>query len=582
MAKIPQETIDSVRGSADIVDIVSQEVDLRLRGANYFGLCPFHDEKTPSFSVAPAKQIYHCFGCGNGGNVFSFLMEYQKVTFPEAVIILAERYNIPIEYEQGQESSAIFSSLYELHEKAAKLYTNNLYSSQGEQALNYLLERNLTKDILKQFRIGFSIDSWNQLSSHLNANELSKDEINKSGLFSHTDKGIFDRFRSRIMFPVFHPSGKIIAFGGRIFKSNEAAKYLNSPETPLYKKSSVFYGIQATRDAIRKVGYTILVEGYMDFLQFYQVGIHPVLAMSGTAFTQRHGWELCKITRKVILIYDGDDAGGSATVRAGFVLLKAGIETNVVRPPDGLDPDDWIRQNGREEIKTSIGNTQDFLDFHLEYFQAMSLKGSERRDYIYNITREIKEIRDNIFRDELVRVLAERLKVNESDLVKIMKEQRSHTQTNNKDQISRSLLTEFTSKEKKAQIELLQLLVNKDESIRSMVKTKVNIDMFTHPLLQKLARQLLKGKMMVDTAAIIEYFSDKLEREIVTEVLYQEHDTSLTEQIVNDCLKTLKLGPIKRRIDELRITIREKETKGQNPKVELNKVMKLQQELKDN
>ena len=582
MAKIPQETIDSVRSSADIVDIVSQEVDLRLRGANYFGLCPFHDEKTPSFSVAPAKQIYHCFGCGNGGNVFSFLMEYQKVTFPEAVIILAERYNIPIEYEQGQESSAIFSSLYELHEKAAKLYTNNLYSSQGEQALKYLLERNLTKDILKQFRIGFSIDNWNQLNSHLNANELSKDEINKSGLFSHTDKGIFDRFRSRIMFPVFHPSGKIIAFGGRIFKSDDAAKYLNSPETPLYKKSSVFYGIQATRDAIRKAGYTILVEGYMDFLQFYQVGIHPVLAMSGTAFTQRHGWELSKITRKVILIYDGDDAGGSAAVRAGFVLLKAGIETNVVRPPDGLDPDDWIRQNGREEIKTSIGNAQDFLDFHLEYFQALNLKGSERRDYIYNITREIKEIRDNIFRDELIRVLAERLKVNESDLVKIMKEQRSRTQTNNKDQISRSLLTEFTSKEKKAQIELLQLLVNKDESIRSMVKTKVNIDMFTHPLLQKLARQLLKGKMIVDTAAIIEYFSDKLEREIVTEILYQEHDTSLTEQIVNDCLKTLKSGPIKRRIDELRITIREKETKGQNTEVELNKVMKLQQELKDN
>ena len=282
------------------------------------------------------------------------------------------------------------------------------------------------------------------------------------------------------------------------------------------------------------------------------------------------------------MIYDGDDSGGSAAVRAGFVLLKAGIETNVVRPPDGLDPDDWIRQNGREEIITSIGNAQDFLDFHLEYFQALNLKGSERRDYIYNITREIKEIRDNIFRDELIRVLAERLKVNESDLVKIMKEQRSRTQTNNKDQISRSLLTEFTSKEKKAQIELLQLLVNKDESIRSMVKTKVNIDMFTHPLLQKLARQLLKGKMIVDTAAIIEYFSDKLEREIVTEILYQEHDTSLTEQIVNDCLKTLKSGPIKRRIDELRISIREKETKGQNPEVELNKVMKLQQELKDN
>ena len=205
MARIPQETVDRVRDTADIIDVVSQVVDLRRRGANFFGLCPFHDEKTPSFSVAPAKQIYHCFGCSNGGNVFSFLMEYQKLTFPEAVKTLADRYNIPIEYERGKDDSTTYSNLYEIHEQATMLYMDNLYSPRGEQALNYLKERGLSEDILKQFRIGFAIDSWDQLNNYVNVNELSKDEVMKSGLFTQTDKGTFDRFRSRIMYPIFHP-----------------------------------------------------------------------------------------------------------------------------------------------------------------------------------------------------------------------------------------------------------------------------------------------------------------------------------------------------------------------------------------
>ena len=324
MARIPQETVDRVRDTADIIDVVSQVVDLRRRGANFFGLCPFHDEKTPSFSVAPAKQIYHCFGCSNGGNVFSFLMEYQKLTFPEAVKTLADRYNIPIEYERGRDDSTTYSNLYEIHEQATKLYMDNLYSPRGEQALNYLKERGLSEDILKQFRIGFAIDSWDQLNNYVNVNELSKDEVMKSGLFTQTDKGTFDRFRSRIMYPIFHPSGKVIAFGGRVFESDDPAKYLNSPETPLYQKSNVFYGLQASRDAIRKLGYAILVEGYMDFLQLYQAGIHPVVCVSGTAFTQRHAWQLSKFTQKIILLYDGDDAGGTAAVRARRCQARRG------------------------------------------------------------------------------------------------------------------------------------------------------------------------------------------------------------------------------------------------------------------
>ena len=225
MAKIPQDIVDRVRDTADIVDVVSQYVDLKHRGANYFGLCPFHGEKTPSFSVAPAKQIYHCFGCSTGGNVFSFLMEYQKVSFPEAVKTLADRYNIPIQYEEGEGGSELFSSLYELHNIAVKLFQDNLFSQRGESALAYLTDRGLTEDILKQFKVGFAMDSWDQLVKQCTGKGFTKSHINQSGLFTQSEKGTFDRFRSRVMFPIFHPSGKPIAFGGRIFGVEDPAKY---------------------------------------------------------------------------------------------------------------------------------------------------------------------------------------------------------------------------------------------------------------------------------------------------------------------------------------------------------------------
>ena len=223
MAKIPQDIVDRVRDSADIVDVVSQYVDLKQRGANFFGLCPFHGEKTPSFSVAPAKQIYHCFGCSSGGNVFSFVMEYQKIPFPEAVKNLADRYNIPVQFEEGDGGSELFSSLNELHLIAVNLYQDNLFAPRGEDALAYLKDRGLTEDILKQFKVGFSMDSWDQLVKQCKGKGFTQSHITSSGLFTQSDKGTFDRFRSRIMFPIHHPSGKPIAFGGRIFGADDPA-----------------------------------------------------------------------------------------------------------------------------------------------------------------------------------------------------------------------------------------------------------------------------------------------------------------------------------------------------------------------
>ena len=581
MAKIPQDIVDRVRDTADIVDVVSQYVDLKHRGANYFGLCPFHGEKTPSFSVAPAKQIYHCFGCSTGGNVFSFLMEYQKVSFPEAVKTLADRYNIPIQYEEGEGGSELFSSLYELHNIAVKLYQDNLFSQRGESALAYLTDRGLTEDILKQFKVGFAMDSWDQLVKQCTGKGFTKSHINQSGLFTQSEKGTFDRFRSRVMFPIFHPSGKPIAFGGRIFGVEDPAKYLNSPETPLYKKSDVFYGLQASRDAIRKTGFAVLVEGYMDFLQLYQAGIHPLVAVSGTAFTQRHALALSRITQKVVLLYDGDNAGGNAAIRTGWVLLKAGLEPTIVRPPGDQDPDDWVRAVGRNDVLSAIESPTSFLDFHLEFHSGKSLEGAERRQYILDLMREIRSIQDGIVRNDLVRILSEKLMVDEHDLVRVMKSQRVNPfqypdQTDQGDEIPK-----FTSIADRAQIELLQLLALEEQSTRQYVQENISLALFTTPLLKKVAGFLLDEKLSVESSAIIEYFQDKHERDSVAQILFAETQNIPPEQIVSDCLKILKSMPLKERIQSLRIQIREKESNGDDPQKELDEVIKLQQELND-
>ena len=579
MAKIPQDIIERVRDTADIVDVVSQFVDLRQRGPNFFGLCPFHSEKTASFSVAPAKQIYYCFGCHSGGNVFSFIMDYQKIPFPDAVHVLAERYNIPIVLEKSGSSSELFSSLYKLHDIAVELYQENLFSSAGKEALEYLKERDLKEDVIKQFKIGYAINEWDQLVKRCKDKGFTQSQIVKSGLFTRSDKGTFDRFRSRIMFPIFHPSGKPIAFGGRIFNSTDPAKYLNSPETPLYKKSSVFYGLQATRDSIRREGYVILVEGYMDFLKLYQASIHPVVSVSGTAFTMRHALSLSRITQKVILLYDGDQAGGAAAERAGWVLLRSGLIPSVVRPPQGTDPDDWISSVGSEAVLTSIMAPLDYIDFHMKLHHGTELSGTDRQQYIISIAKELKNIDHGIIRNDLIKIISEKLKVDEKELIRIVNTQRVNPEYDSDANTEIDDRHIFNSKLEKAQVELVQLLASENNDIRQYVFNHIPIELFTNPLLKRLAEILFDNNLEVESSAIIEYFQDKNERDSVAQILFTKEQNISFEEIVSDCLKILKSVPLKEQIDALRGQIREKESIGEDAIEELNAITKLREEL---
>jgi len=577
--KIDQIIIDSVRDAADIVDVVSQYVDLKQRGANFFGLCPFHGEKTASFSVAPAKQIYHCFGCSTGGNVFSFIMEYQKIPFPEAIKVLADRYNIAIQLESNTGSNELFSSLYELHDLASELYQKNLFSEKGEKALSYLYNRGLSEEIIKKFKVGLSFSSWDQLVQKCKGKGFTNSQIIQSGLFTHSDKGVFDRFRSRIMYPIFHPSGKIIAFGGRIHDNEDPAKYLNSPETPLFKKSDVFYGLHASRDAIRKKGYAILVEGYMDYLKLYQNSIHNVVAVSGTSFTTQHAKAINRITEKVILLYDGDSAGANAAIRAGWVLLRAGIEPKIVRPPEGQDPDDWITNEETEIVIKAIESPKTYLDYHLEHNQGLTLEGSDRRKYIINIIKEINDVEDSLLKNDMMRILSEKLKVDQKDLIRTMKSQRVRAtyDTQGEDIVENEVF--FTTTNEKAQVELVQLLVNDDIKIREYVQDQISIDLFSNKTLKKLVSYIITNNLTVDSSSLIEYFQDKNERNSITRILFQSEKNILTEEIVSDCLKILKSDPIKQEIKDIRIQIREKELKGQDSSQDLNKLTLLRKDL---
>jgi len=580
MSQIPREIIEQVREASDIVDVISRYVDLKQRGINFFGLCPFHNEKTPSFSVAPNKQIYHCFGCNAGGNVFSFLMDFQKIQFPEAVKSLANHYNIPIEFDSQNIGSEIFSALYEIHEIAVKLYQNNLFSKDGETSLDYLFNRGLHENTIKEFKIGYAKDSWNQLVLHCKGRGFSQSQIIKSGLFTYSEKGIFDRFRDRIMFPIFHQSGKIIAFGGRTLRSSEPAKYLNSPETPLYKKGNVFYGIHSTSGTIRRDGYAVLVEGYMDFLKLYQQGIKSVLALSGTAFTKKHAIVLSRITSKVVLLYDGDQAGANAAIRAGWILIKSGLEPSIVQPPKGMDPDIWIDSESTKIILSKIESPKDYINFNLDLNKSSNLKGIDKKKYIIYLAKEIKNIEDGIIRNDIIRIVSAKLKIDEKDFIRVMKTQNVIQHYNDQNIIPESSIS-FTGKIEKAQIELLNLLASNIGSTRDYVIEHVSLELFTTPLLKKLAEYLMNKNLSLESSSIIEYFEDKNERSFVTKILFNQKQSDVSEEIVSDCIKILKSEPLKQKINDLRIQIREKELKGEDPMKELNVIGNLRKELND-
>ena len=578
MSRVPEETIERIRNTADIYDVVAQYVDLKKRGRNFFGLCPFHSEKTPSFSVAPDKQIYHCFGCGAGGNVFSFIVEHEKISFIEAVKQLGHKYGIQVDYQSGP-ANKIFSSLYELHDIAVKLYHNILFSEKGKAALEYLHNRGLNDDTIKTYHIGFAPDSWDTLSNTIKTSSFKDNVYEKTGLFIKTDRGWRDRFRSRIMFPIYHQSGKAIAFGGRIFNNNDPAKYLNSPETPLYRKSEVFYGLHKTRDSIRKFSTAVLVEGYTDFLQLVQLGIPNVVALSGTALGNNHASQIRKFASKVYLAYDGDDAGINATLRAGYVLFQAGVEPLVIPMPNDKDPDDWVREEGVNAFQEAMGSSMPLLLFHLHKRDVKNLSGTDRSRIVKEILKEISLINDGIIRDDLLKSLSQELQLDEVEVYRLFNSQTGMKKINVDSDKYSAKTQPFTNAMQKAQLEIIRAIAFNFDEVYPSMKNIIDFQIFDEPILQKIGLFLIKDNKPKDLSAIIDQFENMDEKRLVSEILFDDVSSDDPQLIISECFATIKGKLIKDQIKQARIKIRELESSGEDAKEIIIQVIELQNTL---
>lgn len=372
MGVIPSYLIEQIRNSNDIVEVIGSYFPLKKSGANYFALCPFHKEKTPSFCVNPQKQIFYCFGCHKGGNVITFIMEYENLNFVEAVKKLADRVNIPIEIEDKPEAGIkrLKEQLYEIHVLIAERWHNCLLNeAAGEPAREYLKKRNLSEEAIKIFKIGYAPDNWDDTLNWGISKGYSAELLEKAGLIikkEGTDR-YYDRFRGRLMFPIWDEQGRVVAFSGRVISGDEkTAKYVNSPETPIFIKSKVFYGLDKTKRAILEAGYAIVCEGQIDLISCYMGGIRNVVAPQGTAFTTEHAMILKRYTSEVVLCFDSDSAGQDAAVRAFPHLASEGLSVKVAFVPSPHDPDSYIKNYGAEEFKKLIQNALVFYDYYLE------------------------------------------------------------------------------------------------------------------------------------------------------------------------------------------------------------------------
>lgn len=422
MPLIPEETIERVKATTDIVEVVSEHVQMRQAGRNWLGLCPFHNEKTPSFNVQPELQIYHCFGCGVGGDVVKFLQEIDRVSFVEAVTFLAERAGIPVPRSGGSAAEDERNDqLFRANELAAKYFHYMLRQPAGADALRYLRKRGLTDETIDEFRIGYSLPGWSSLLEMAGRRGFPAQALELAGLVVQSPKGRghYDRFRDRVIFPITNLSGRTIAFGARALRPDDQPKYLNSSETPIYHKSGVLYGMSHARESIRRQATAIVVEGYMDVVSLAQGGVANVIASSGTALTGLHARLLARYAERVVLLFDGDAAGGTAAQRGVEVLLATEIDTRIVTLPSGQDPDSFVRRDqGADELRQLIDKAPPALDIYLDRLAAdidvNSVTG--RAKAIDRLLPLISECRDEVRRSLMLRRAAQRFDVDEQAL----------------------------------------------------------------------------------------------------------------------------------------------------------------------
>jgi len=557
--QIPEEVIERIKEQNDLVDIVSENVRLKKSGKNYMGLCPFHNDKSPSFSVSSEKQIYKCFSCGEAGNVLTFVMKYKKLTFQEAAKYLADKANIPLQIE-GQENDKISRKkelLYKVNVEAARYYFANLQRTKVSK--EYFLKRGIKEETIKRFGLGYSLDSWQGVINYLRAKGYKDNLLLEAGLVSKNEKtgNTYDRFRNRVMFPVFDVRGKVIGFGGRVLDDSKP-KYLNSPETMIFQKGINLYGLNFAIKNKLQEDYIIIVEGYMDLIALHQHGITNTVASLGTALTVNQARLLKRYVNKIIISYDADLAGQNATLRGLEILRSAGFDVKVLTVPQGKDPDEFVRNNGKEAFLSLAKEALPLIEYRIKRVaQGINFKdGNELIKYGEKFAEILADL-NPIEKDVYIKKISEETSIKEQALYDLLsqvitKKQKEDNFMNKKEYFGTKLYVEPGYL--KAERALIKLMF-KDEFYEDL-KNVINLGDFVIESHNKIYSLILQGKKE-DTINIVSYVESRCDDIESSKELTQIKEHEILEftdknRLINDYLKEVKSFKLKLQIEDLK------------------------------
>lgn len=550
---ISEKKIEEIRSSINILDLISEFVQLKKRGRNHIGLCPFHQEKTPSFTVSEEKQIYKCFGCQAGGNVYQFLMNYENISFIEAVQELAKRAGIPLDFEENQNKGEQSENeiLLDINTLAAKFYLNNLINEpRGEIARNYFARRNVKLATQRAFGLGYALNDWDNFLSYAQRNNINLEKARLLGLIEKKDSGgYYDKFRDRIIFPIFSPNGRVIAFGGRVLDTTQpAAKYLNSPENPVYTKRKVLYGLYHSKDDIRKLDKAILVEGYIDLISLFQSGIKNVVASCGTALTEEQVLILSRYTKKILVFYDSDSAGIKASLRSIELLVKKDFDVKIAELPEGEDPDSFVTKFGKTAIEEVMKRALNFLEYQsLQYEkQGMFADPVRQTEAVRNLIRSASFVNDDLKRSLLLKSIAKRFNLreilleNEMEKLKVQEQPKpahapapvQHPTNAHQPLVSTTSLDKVSATE----LDLIRLLFEGDKKVIVYIFKHITPEEFTDPVFQYLAELVynaLAAEEEIVSGALIEKIEEEKIRNFVLGISFDKHTISKTWEDIN-------------------------------------------------
>ena len=542
------EIIDEVRQTNDIVDVISQYVHLKRSGRNFFGLCPFHNEKSPSFSVSPDKQIFHCFGCGVGGNIFTFLTKIEGISFIEAVQILAERSNIQLPTLQNGADSfkeELKAKVYKVNEFTAKFYHENLYKAESKIAQEYIKKRKLTNNTLKAFQIGFS-GKFDELYKALKKEGFEDKEILESGLVNRNDNGKYiDRYRNRLMFPICDVRGRVIAFGGRVLDDSKP-KYINSPENIVYSKGRNLFGLNVAKKGDTKK--LLIVEGYMDVISLHQREITNVVAPLGTALTQQQGWLLRKNAEQIILSFDSDEAGLTAKVRAMDILQNMGCDIRVLQMEGAKDPDEFIIKYGNARFKSLIDKAISIIEFKVKLLKRnLDLNNvNDKIKFLNEIAKLISKIDNTMEKEIYIEKISKEYEISkEAIYAEVNKIVYKDTKSDNNLEKSKPVIkhkkeenTKITQEIIKRENTIISILLMGELSIYQIIKQNIKPEDFKYESNQKIAKKIYEEfeKQNNNINAIIDELEEE-EQNHITEIMAEDYGINDVEKAIDDIMQ---------------------------------------------